>query len=289
MKLGEKKEEIKIELSLSMYSMHRTIKAQSWDTMDFLQFCHAENYRRVELLAHFWEDVQAELETVVSALRSLKIGVSSYAVSNNFVSTDSTLRKQALLKITDAFPIAERLGTKIIRVFSGSLVEGISFEEANNWIIAGLKEACREAEGVGMTLCLENHGKLAGKGAQVKEIIDRVNSPALRSTFDTGNFLLVDENPLDALRELTGYIDHVHFKDFKQAPHGRYKSIGMRTYEGVPAGEGDAQLFAILQMLVFSGYAGAYVLEYEGSGDEADGIRRSYRHFQDMVEKLNIE
>jgi sugar phosphate isomerase/epimerase len=270
-----------------MYSMHRTVKAQDWSTVDFLQFCHTENYSLVELLAHFWKDVRTELVAVVSAAKSLGIGVTSYAVSNNFVSEDSSLRKQALLKITDGIPIAAELGTKVIRIFSGNLAEGIRYEEAKSWIIDGLKEACREAEGAGMTLCLENHGKLAGKGVQVKELIDEVGSPALRSTFDTGNFLLVDEHPLQAIADLKGYIGHVHFKDFKEQPNGRYKSIGMRTYEGVPAGEGDAGLSQILDLLAESGYKGAYVLEYEGIGSEADGIRQSYNRFQEMARKYN--
>ncbi len=278
-----------MELSLSMYSMHRTIREKTWDTVDFLRFCHSENYRSVELLAHFWKDVHSELDGVISTLKSLEINVTSYAVSNNFVSSDSSLRKQALLKVTDGIPIAKALGTNVIRVFSGNLAEGISFEDSQDWIIYGLKEACREAEGAGMTLCLENHGKLAGKGIQVKEMIDKVNSPALRSTFDTGNFLLVDEHPLDALRVLTDYIGHVHFKDFKEQPNGRYKSLGMRTFEGVPAGEGDASLPAVLKALQTSGYNGAYVLEYEGVGNEADGIRQSFIGFKAMVEGLKSQ
>lgn len=274
-----------MELSLSMYSMHRAVKERDWSTVDFLRFCGSENYRLVELLAHFWKDVRAELDDVVSTAKTLGIGVTSYAVSNNFVSADSALREQALRKITDGLPIAAELGTKVVRVFSGSLAEGISYEDAKRWIVEGLKEASREAERAGMTLCLENHGKLAGKGAQVKDLIDQVGSPALKSTFDTGNFLLVDEHPLQAFSDLKGYIGHVHFKDFKEQPNGRYKSMQLRTYEDVPAGEGDARLPQILELLTASGYKGAYVLEYEGTGSEADGIRQSYNRFQEMARK----
>lgn len=276
-----------MELSLSMYSMHRTVREKGWSTVDFLRFCSTENYPLVELLAHFWKDVRAELDDVVSTVNSLGIRVTSYAVSNNFVSADAALREQALRKITDGLPIAAELGTKVIRVFSGNLADGIPYEDAKQWIIDGLQAACREAEQVGMTLCLENHGKLAGKGAQVKDLIDRIGSPALQSTFDTGNFLLVDEHPLQAFQVLKAYIGHVHFKDFKEQPNGRYKSIGLRTYEGVPAGEGDAELPQIMDLLTAAGYNGAYVLEYEGTGSEADGIRRSYERFQEMTRKTN--
>jgi sugar phosphate isomerase/epimerase len=173
----------------------------------------------------------------------------------------------------------------VIRVFSGNLAEGIAFEQARQWIIDGLKTASREAEKSGVTLCLENHGKLAGKADQIKTLLDRVDSPALRSTFDTGNFLLADEHPLDALRLLAPYIGHVHVKDFKEQGNGKYKSIGMRTYEGVPAGEGDASLPDVLDSLQAGGYTGAVVLEFEGIGDEADGIRQSFERLRTMLDK----
>ena len=47
-------------------------------------------------------------------------------------------------------------------------------------------------------------GLMAGRSDQVRNIIETVNSPALRANLDTGNFLLVNQNPTDAARELAG-------------------------------------------------------------------------------------
>ncbi|MEF3304665.1 sugar phosphate isomerase/epimerase family protein [Paenibacillus sp. GYB003] len=269
-------------LSLSMWSMHRTVKERSWGVIDFLRHCKRSGWDQVELLAHFWKD-GTEAEQAADFARASGIKVVSYAVSNNFVSRDPAERQAALRKITDGIPVAQLLGTSTIRVFSGNWSEGVAYEEAMRWILEGLAEAAREAERSGVTLCLENHGKLAGRGEQVKEIIESVGSPALRSTFDTGNFLLVDEQPAAALEALLPYIAHVHFKDFKEQPGGRYKSLGQRVYEGVPAGEGDAGLAHIVGMLKRSGYGGAYVLEYEGVGSEDEGIRRSFANYERLV------
>lgn len=265
-----------MKLSLSMWSLHRTVRASGWTVMDFLSFCRKEGIDSVELLNVFWKNQDRELDEVVRYCRENGIRVASYAVGNDFVSESEERRSAALREITDAFSVAKALGTSLVRVFSGSLHPGIDYGQALGWIVSGLSEAAKRAEAAGITLALENHGQLAGRGGQVKDILEQVGSKALRSTFDTGNFLLVDEHPSQAIEPLLPYIAHVHVKDFKRHPEGRYTSLGGQTFEGTVAGEGDTHLASLIERLEASGYAGAYVLEYEGTGDEAEGVRGSY-------------
>ena len=272
-----------MQLSLSMWSLHRTVREKGWTVLDFLSFCKSEGIGSVELLNVFWKNREAEQDDVIRFARNNGIRIVSYAVGNNFVSESAEERETALKEITDAFPVAKAMGASVIRVFSGNLREGIDYETALGWIVDGLSKAARQAEAEGLTLCLENHGKLAGKGSQVKTIIERVGSKALRSTFDTGNFLLVDEHPAESIEVLLNDIGHVHVKDFKEQPGGRYKSLAGKTFEGVAAGEGDTRLKHLLTRLVESGYRGAYVLEYEGLGDEAEGVRKCYRFFREFA------
>ncbi|GAB2670265.1 sugar phosphate isomerase/epimerase family protein [Paenibacillus thermoaerophilus] len=119
------------------------------------------------------------------------------------------------------------------------------------------------------------------------EIIRRVNSKALRSTFDTGNFLLVDEDPLRALDMLLPYIGHVHVKDFRETVGGRYQSLGGKTYEGADLGQGAVPLVEIVKRLERAGYKGELVLEYEGTGDEAEGIRASDGSFEKLLTRIS--
>ncbi|MCR2807527.1 sugar phosphate isomerase/epimerase family protein [Paenibacillus soyae] len=272
-----------MELSLSMWSVHRTVREKGWTVLDFLSFCKDEGIRQVELLDVFWKDAERELPQAVAFAAEHGIKVSSYAVGNDLVKASEEERARELQVITNAFPIAKALGTSTIRVFSGNLSAIATFDEALDWIVDGLGSAARKAEAEGLVLCLENHGQLAGSGKQVQTIIDRVNSPSLRSTFDTGNFLLVDENPSAALDILLPYIAHVHLKDFAQRDDGRYKSLGGKAFEGANLGFGDVEVKAILDRLANNGYQGAIVLEYEGVGSEAEGIRRSYEYFNQTI------
>jgi sugar phosphate isomerase/epimerase len=188
--------EEQMELSLSMWSVHRTVKENGWVVRDFLEFCSKEGIKQVELLNVFWKNAAVELPEAVALMKNKGIRASSYAVANDFAKENADERKAALQEILDAIPVAQALDVKVIRVFSGNLTDQVTYDKALEWIVEGLSAAAEAAGKAGITLCLENHGKLAGSGVQVKAILDRVNSPYLKSTFDTGNFLLVDEKPL---------------------------------------------------------------------------------------------
>lgn len=243
--------------------------------VDFLAYCHGVGIPQVELLDVFWKNFDVEIDGVLRALRRFGITVTSYAVSNDLADPDPDARERSLRSILEGIEIAKCLETPIVRVFSGSLREGVRYDAALEWVVGGLETAAARARDSNVTLCLENHGLLAGRGSQTKDIIDRVDSLALRSTFDTGNFLLVDERPTVSLEALLPYVAHVHVKDFRPDPAGKYVSLGGARYEGAPAGDGAAELREVVSRLRDAGYQGAYVLEYEGPGSERDGVAAS--------------
>lgn len=274
-----------MSLSLSMWSTHRTVEEKEWTVIDFIKYCSQTGIKEVELLSVFWKDIDRELDQVVLYMKEQGIKASSYAVTNNFVIADENARNSALQEIIKGIEIAKKLNTPILRVFAGNLIQGISENEGFRWIIEGLRKAALEAEKSGVILCIENHGKLAGKGSQIKKIIDEVGSSALRSTFDVGNFLLVDENTMEAAKILFPYIQHVHLKDFKKNKDGEYSSLSGEHFDGVAIGEGDVDIAGMIDMLNDAGYQGAYVLEYEGTGSELDGIQRCYDYYNKLTSK----
>jgi hydroxypyruvate isomerase len=273
-------------LALSMWSMHRTVEERDWTVIDFVKYCRQTGIEEVELLSVFWKDIDHELEQVISYMKEEGLRASSYAVTNNFVIADENARKAALQEIIKGIDIAQKLDTSILRVFAGNLIDGISKDEGFEWILEGLSKAAAAAEQSGIILCIENHGKLAGKGIQIKEIIEKVGSGALRSTFDVGNFLLVDENTTEAAKILLPYIQHVHLKDFKQNKGGEYSSLSGKKFDGVAIGEGDVDIATVIDMLKGASYQGAYVLEYEGTGSEMEGIQRCFDHYRSLTGKL---
>jgi sugar phosphate isomerase/epimerase len=265
-----------MKLCVSMWSMHRKFYDEGWSVLDFLRFCSAHGIRHVELLDIFWRQPQQEIEQVQSFLREHGMSVGAYAVTNDFVHDDPERRNQALKAILAGMPVAEALQTRTLRVFAGDLKSGYEFENSLNYIVAGLRQACAEAERRGLTLALENHGQLAGRGDQVRTIIARTGSDCLKSTFDTGNFILVGQSSLEALEQLKPWIAHVHVKDFRKTTDGSgFPGITGERFLSVVCGEGEIPLPELLHRLSADGYNGYVSLEYEGQGDEAQGVLES--------------
>lgn len=262
-----------MKLCVSMWSVHRKFYNEGWSVMDFLQFCNEEGVQCVELLDLFWRDIETEVPSVLEYLRTHGMKVAAYAVTNDFVHTDVASRESALQAVLDGISFAKKLGSPVVRVFSGDLKEGYDFESAFGYIVDGLKAAAAEA-GEDVILALENHGKLAGRGDQVKRVILEVGSKVVKSTFDVGNFYLVGQQPMEALAQLSGYLGHVHVKDFLPSDKGLHATTG-EYFVGVACGQGIVPFKDIIDMLNTIGYSGALSVEYEGEGDELEGVRAS--------------
>jgi sugar phosphate isomerase/epimerase len=249
--------------------------------MDVLQFLDAAKdlgVDGVEVLDFFWKDQASELPRVKDKCAALGLKVAAYAISNDLTVAEADARAKQVQKIKDAVDTAVELGTTKVRVFSGHHDE-VGFEKALGWIVDGLGEGARYAETKGVQLCLENHGTLAGKGEQVKTILDRVGSPGLKANPDTGNFLLVNDDPVKAVEVVAPYAGSVHFKDFRAAKPGEtenvYEGLNGARVVGTAIGEGDVDLPAVVKVLRDAGYDGFLTIEYEGVEDPATAMPRS--------------
>lgn len=260
-----------MNISVSMYSLVSTIRKNNWDVIDFLDYAESISLEGVELLDIFWKDIdnnEEEIAEVVAALKKRNLTVSAYDVSNNFMVETDEERTMQVSKVIEGIKVAKKLGTNVVRVFTGDLNGNIPLERAQQWIVDSLKECAILAEKEQIYLGIENHGLLAGKSDQVNGIIDQVNSPYVKSTFDTGNFLLVHEKPSDAFENLKKNIVHIHFKDFREKDPSE-NVIGFRSTEdtefiGTIPGDGIIELEYIIRGLNKINYKGWLSIEYEG-------------------------
>ena len=128
---------------------------------------------------------------------------------------------------------------------------------------------------------------MAGKSKQVLSIIERINSPYVKSTFDTGNFLLVHEDPLDAFNRLKDQIVHVHFKDFRQKEQNEdvpsFRSIEGKEVVGVIPGDGEVDLKSIVDGLKQVSYDGWLSIEYEGIEDAKEANVEAINRLRELI------
>lgn len=272
-----------MKLGVSMYSYVRAVKAGQMNLTSFVAEAKRIGADGVELLDFFYSDPEREREELKAALAEHGLPCGVFSVAQNFAKPTAEERKEQLQKILFGIDEAVFFGAGVVRVFAGDVSGDLAFEDARGWIIDGLSDAANAARDRGVKLALENHGKLAGRGDQVRGIIDavrdRTGHDALGANPDTGNFLLVGQESHDAIQQVADYANMVHFKDFRRAPADHegwaFEALDGSKFLGTVIGEGDVDLAKCLAALKTAGFAGWVNLEYEGEGDPIQEVEQS--------------
>lgn len=279
-----------MKIAVSMWSFVHDFQQGKIDVEGFVRKAGDLGAEGVELLDVFWQDRDAEIEPVKAALGELAMPVCTWAVSNDFAGPDPAERAEALDIVRGGVDEAVNLGSRVVRVFSGNLSDGIPFDDAFGWIVEGLSAGAAYAARHGVSLGLENHGPLAGRSDQVRKIIQSVGSEYLGANIDTGNFLLVNQSPVEAIADLARCTVAVHLKDFKEVPADyegtAYSALDGTKYAGTVIGEGDIDLRACLQSLKNSGYRGYLSIEYEGEEDATESVAQSIENTRQILSQL---
>ena len=143
-----------------------------------------------------------------------------------------------------------------------------------------MQQAARQAEPLGVTLAIENHGRLLNDGPALARLIREVGASNVGVTLDTGNFAWAGHGPSQVQADFEAVLPHivsVHVKDgvWREAV-GSTPSV----FEFVPAGSGQLPLVDWLKALAGRGYQGAVCSEYEGGGDFREGTRASIAYLK---------
>lgn len=152
---------------------------------------------------------------------------------------------EELMKLHRAIEVAQRCGTKRIRVFTP---ESDDWDATRDWMAAHV-ELARGAE---VVLLHENDGHFFGaRPENAKKLFAEFGGENFKAAFDFANTVLIGYRPMaDWFPWLLPYLDTLHIKDAVEAD----KRV-------VPAGEGDAGLVKTLKWLKAQGWKGVFTLE----------------------------
>ena len=275
-----------MKLSVSMYCYVRAVQEGRLDLVGFVREAKRIGADGVELLDFFYKDPNSEREAVKAALVENGLPCPIFSVANNFVKPTAEERSAQTDRIRFGVDEAVFYGAQTVRVFAGDVTEGVTFEQARTWIVDGLAVAADYAQERGKRLALENHGKLAGRSDQVRGLIEDVRAKcghdAMCANPDTGNFVLVDQDSLEAVGDLAEVAAMVHFKDFVRGP-GPYVSLAGTAFQGTVIGEGEVDLGGCVAALKQRGFQGWLSLEYEGTGDPFGEVEKSVRNCRTIL------
>lgn len=166
-----------------------------------------------------------------------------------------------------AFAIAERLGTKVIRVFS--YWRTVDPEKCFDRVASALRALGDEAARRGLIIGLENeHACNVGTGGEAARVLSLVDHPAVQLVWDPANASILGENPFphgyDQIPR--GRIVHVHAKDCTVADH--------KPTWG-PLGDMAVDWRGQIAALRRDGYRGWISLETHWTGPQGDKFEAS--------------
>ena len=237
----------------------------------------------------FWQDFDLQKKDVLARMKDYGLALSGYAAGNNFtVGTDEEFDRQVAI-VKSAIHDAAEFGAPCLRIFGGYHEgcggrPGVTASNGLAMVIRGIEAVLPEAEKCGVTLALENHGRMPGLSREMLYLLKYFDSENLRTLFDCANYLGGNmdetEDPLQAFERLKDYVVHCHVKSIRVAPPD-----AKRPRVGCVAGEGGiVPLRQFYYALAAYGYEGFCSLEYEGGTytPEEIGVPQSLRNLADM-------
>ena len=149
---------------------------------DFILKCVEMGVLGAEMTAYWFKST--DLDYLLS-LRHLafKNGVTLAGVGSgpdsrvHLLYADPAKRREAQDEIKRWIDITDSLGASHMRIFAGSLPEGVSAAQGMDWAVESMKIVCDYSATKGITLGVETHGGIALKGEPSIELIRRVDSP----------------------------------------------------------------------------------------------------------------
>jgi sugar phosphate isomerase/epimerase len=176
--------------------------------------------------------------------------------------------------------LANMFSTRLVRCFSFWKEEEFN-EEILKTIVDQFEKPLEIAKREGIILALENEPTCyIGTGAQARSLLNIIQSPNLKLTWDPGNAFTSGEIPYpDGYEKIKDEIVHVHIKDYT-----RNRKTG--KMEVKPVGAGEIDLTGQFQDLLKNDFNGVISLEtayVPPTGDKEQGSRESLQGLKKIM------
>ena len=253
------------QISLAEWSLHRTIRSEKIDHLDFFKIAKNEfGISAVEYVNVFFLD-KAEDRSYLEEmrLRADDLGVKSLLImcdaEGDLGDPDAKARTQAIENHYKWVKAAKFLGCHAIRVNARS---NGSYDEQIKLSVDGLQRLTDYGSKHNINIIVENHGGLSSNGAWLADVIRQVDHSYCGTLPDFGNFQINDGEWYDryqGVQELMPYAKAVSAKSHNFDLEGN---------------ETQTDYYKIMKIVLDAGYNGYVGIEYEGNVlGEMEGIR----------------
>jgi len=199
------------------------------------------------------------LDEIKKAARDNGITIVGLICEGNVATDDEAARKRQIETNAKKMRAAAYLGGRIVRLnLGGTGDETRDGTVGVQRVIDAFDELLPLAKELGIKLTIENHGGVSKKADWILRIIKETDPKWVGSCLDFRNWpkeVLYEENA-----KLAPYAYHTHAKAHSFDANGEETSV---------------EYSRVLKMLKDARYEGAISIEFEGAGDQIEGVKKT--------------
>ncbi|MFN2352148.1 MAG: sugar phosphate isomerase/epimerase family protein, partial [Kiritimatiellia bacterium] len=203
------------------------------------------------------------------------------ATGARLATADPSELDKHLAEARSAIDLAADLAVPFVRTFGGPRGKG-DLRGIVRHTASAYSRLLEQAHARGVTLLMETHDEWC-VSAQVRAVVELVDSPRLKVLWDIMHPQRFMERPEETMRNIGEMTAHLHAHD------GRYDA-GAQRITTVPMGEGiidHATPLRLLQAAGFDGFFSVEVIHRPGTEHDADGALANYaREFKKIMAGL---
>ena len=246
---------------ISMVHFEDELKAGQRTMLDLLETAHRLGADGIELRREPWPGQAEELLAVRQRAEALGLLIVYATMATLF--NDNPAGEQALY---EDMTTAKALGAPQLRVFQGPAPT-----DATDPAWGKARQAIDEAASQGIVLALENYARTPGGTlAEIKHVLDEIQSPNLTTNIDFANYYGRDEDIFNAIQTVGSRASSAHLKDVTDDPDDRLTYLGGGQ---LPMDRIIAALDTLPQKIL-------YCFEFRGGGDPEGRIEKSIAYLQ---------
>ena len=274
---------------------------------DFLRKAQSLGYSAVELagkrphLSILDYPDESSLQEIRETAETVGIEIATIAGYTDFTSgcqaAEVPFVEMQVKYVSELSRIAQTLGAKIVRVFSGYSPEGENHPADWMKCVKALKESAEVAAEYGVVLGLQNHHDIGVSVEGYEELLSDVDHSNLKAMFDPWSVALQDADLYEAAKRMapkmvqTTLADYIRINRYSYQPElVNYQPLSPPAVRAVPLGDGFIDLdgfFAGLKAGGFDGYV-AYEMcsPLRGGGSEQNldaAAKKSLRVIHQLI------
>jgi sugar phosphate isomerase/epimerase len=184
---------VKPKLGLNAYSFNKQLREGSMTLPDTVHFCAKQGVDALDATGYYFPGYpNAPTDEYIYNVKRIAfvngVAISGTGVHNDFAVADPAAPKKDVQLIKDWIVVASKLGTPVIRVFSGgTLPNGYTFDQALTWMVADLQQCAAFGKEHGLVVAVQQHNDFLKTAAETIQLIDAVGSDWFACILDIGS------------------------------------------------------------------------------------------------------